>query len=103
MTQRFQTQQSPRQNDPPPIPPQFSTQINTHNSPQQGSFNTQPNNTVHFQTTTPPTEPVVQTLTYAPAQSNQIQKIQTGLNIHTLHSNRTSNYTTSGNLFRPPL
>ena len=35
VTQPSQTQRFPRQNyDPPPIPPQFSTQINTHDSPQ---------------------------------------------------------------------
>ena len=99
--QPFHTQRSPRQNfDPPPIPPQFSTQINTHNSPQQGSSNTQPTHTVHFQTTTPSTQPVVQTSTYAPAQTHNIQ---TGLNINTLHSNPPSIYTTSRNLSRPPL
>ena len=49
--QPSQTQTSPRQNnDPPSIPPQFSTQIHTHNSPQQGSSNTQHTNSVHFQT-----------------------------------------------------
>ena len=40
VAQPSQTQGSSRQNyDPPPIPPQFSTQINTHDSPQQGSSN----------------------------------------------------------------
>ena len=35
VSQPSQTQRSPRQNyDPPSIPPQFSTQIHTHNSPQ---------------------------------------------------------------------
>ena len=49
VTQPFLTQRSPRQNnDPPSIPPQFSTQIHTHNSPQQGSSNTQHTYTVHF-------------------------------------------------------
>ena len=85
ITQPFQTQQTPRQKfDPPPIPPHFSTQINTQNSLQQGSSNTQTTNTVHFQTTTPPTQHIVQTLTYAPAQSNQTQNRQTGLKINTL-------------------
>ena len=43
---------SPRNYNPPPVPPQVSTQINTHNSPQQSSSNThhitQNTNTVHF-------------------------------------------------------
>ena len=60
ITQPSQTQMSPRQNyDPPSISPQFSTQIHTHNSPQQGSSNTQHNNTVHFQTPTPPSPPEI--------------------------------------------
>ena len=46
---------------------------------------------------------MVQTLKYAPAQSNQTHNIQTGLNVSTLHSNPPSNYTTSRNLSRPPL
>ena len=59
ITQPSQTQPSPRQNyDPLSISPQFSTQIHNHNSPEQGSsntqHNTQHNNTVHFQTRTPP-------------------------------------------------
>ena len=54
VTQPSQTQRSPRQTyHPPSIPPQFSTQIHTHNAPQQGSYNTQHTNTVHFQTPTP--------------------------------------------------
>ena len=53
ITQPSQTQASPRQNyDPPSFPPQFATQIHTHNFPQQGSSNTQHINTVHFQTPT---------------------------------------------------
>ena len=41
ITQLFQIQQaSPQMYDPPPIPPQYSTQTNTHKSPQQGSSNT---------------------------------------------------------------
>ena len=49
ITQPSQTQASPRQNyDPLSIPPQFSTQSHTHNSPQQGSSNTQHNITAHF-------------------------------------------------------
>ena len=44
ITQPSQTQASPRQSyDPPSIAPQFSTQIYTHYSPQQGSSNTQHN------------------------------------------------------------
>ena len=72
ITQPFQTQASPRPNyDPPPIPHQFTTQIHSQNSPQQGSsntqHNTQHNNTVHFQTPTPPSPTETQTSTYTPA------------------------------------
>ena len=89
ITQPSQTQASPRQNyDPPPIPPQFSTQIHTHNSPQQGSsntqHNTQHNNAVHFQTPTPPSPPEIQNSTYTPAQSKPVQNVQTSLNINTI-------------------
>ena len=64
ITQPSQTQASPRQNyDPPSIKPQFSTEIHTHNSPQQSSSNTQQitqnTKTVHFQTPTPPS-PILQ-------------------------------------------
>ena len=104
VTQLSQTQRSPRQNyDPPSIPPQFSTQIHIHNSPQQGSSNTQHTNTVHFQTPTPPLSPGKQTSTYTPAQSNPVQNVQTSLNINTIHSNPLFNYTTSRHLSRPPL
>ena len=104
VTQPSQTQRSPRQNfDPPSIPPQFSTQITTHDSPQQGSFNTQHTNIVHFQTPTPPSLPEIQTSTYASAQSIPIQNVQTGLNINTIHSNSSFNYKTSRHLSRPPL
>ena len=79
VTQPSQTQTSSRQNyDPPSIPLQFSTRINTHNSPQQGSSNNQHINTVHFQTPTPPSPPEIQTSTYAAAQSNPVQNVQTG-------------------------
>ena len=58
----------PRNYDPPPIPSQFSAPINTHVSPQPSSSNThsitQNNNTVHFQTPTPPSSSEIQTLTY---------------------------------------
>ena len=108
ITQPSQTQASPRQNhDPPPIPPQFSTQIHTHNSPQQGSSNTQHNtqntNTVHFQTPTPPSPSEIQTSTYTPTQTNPVQNVQTSLNINTRHSNPPFNYTTSRHLSRPSL
>ena len=89
--------------DPPSTPPEFSTQIHTHNSPQQGSSNTQHNNTVPFQTPTPPSPPEIQTSTYTPAQSNPLQNVQTSLNINTIHSNPPSSYTTSRHLSRPPL
>ena len=108
ITQPSQTQASTRQNyDPIPIPPQFSSQIHTHNSPQQGTSNTQHNtqntNTVHFQTPTPPSPPETQTSTYTPAQTNPVQNVQTSLNINTIHSNPPFNYTTSRHLSRPPL
>ena len=98
---------SPRNYNPPSVPPQFSTQINTHNSPQQSSSNThsitQNNNTVHFQTPTPPSSSEIQTLTYTPAQTNSVQTTQPTLNINTIHSNPSSNYTTTRQLSRPPL
>ena len=98
---------SPRNYNPPSVPPQFSTQINTHNSPQQSSSNThsitQNNNTVHFQTSTPPSSSEIQTLTYTPAQTNSAQTTQPTLNINTIHSNPSSNYTTARQLSRPPL
>ena len=74
VTQPSQTQRSFRQNnDPPSIPSQFSTQIHTHNSPQQGSSNTQHTNTTHFQIPTPPSPPEIQTSTYTPAQRNPVK------------------------------
>ena len=92
ITQPSHTQTSPRQNyDPHPIPPEYSTQIHTHNSPQQGSSKTQYTHTVHFQTPTPPSPPAKQTSTYTPAQSNPIQNLQTYLYINTLQSNPPSN------------
>ena len=104
VTQPSQTQTSPRQNYyPPSIPPQFSTQINSQISPQQGASSTQHTNTVHFQTPTPPSPPELQTSTYTPAQNNSVQNVQTGLNINTIHSNPPFNYTTSRHLSRPPL
>ena len=75
ITPQFQTQQpSPRNYDPPPIPPQYSTQTTSHNPPQQGSSNTPVTNlpqiqpTVPFQTTTPTRSPLLPTLAYTPAQ-----------------------------------
>ena len=59
--QAFQTQQNSLRNyDPPPFPPQYSTQTTPQNSPQQGSSNTQTTNTVQFQTTTRTTQPNIQ-------------------------------------------
>ena len=94
ITQPSQTQASPRQNyDPPSIPPQFSTQIHTHNSLQQGSSNTQHNtqntNTVQFQIPTPPSPPEIQTSTYTPAQTNPVQNVQTSLNINISHTQQS--------------
>ena len=107
-TQPSQTQvPSPRNYNPPPVPPQFSTQINTHNSPQQSSSNThhitQNTNTVHFQTPTPPSPAEIQTSTYTPAQTNPVPTTQPTLNINTIHSNPSFNYTTARHLSRPPL
>ena len=108
ITQPSQTQvPSPRNYNPPSVPPQFSTQINTHNSPQQSSSNThhitQNTNTVHFQTPTPPSPSEIQTSTYTPAQTNPVQTTQPTLNINTIYSNPSSNYTTARHLSRPPL
>ena len=104
ITQEFQTRRtSPRNYDPPLLPSQYSTQSNPHNSPEQGSSNTQTTNTVQFQTTTPTTQPNKPTLAYTPAQNTQTQSIQTTLAINTLHSNAIPCYTTYRNLSRPPL
>ena len=108
ITQPSQTQvPSPRNYNPPPVPPQFSTQINTHNSPQQSSSNThhitQNTNTVHFQTPTPPSPAEIQTSTFTPAQTNPVPTTQPTLNINTIHSNPSFNYTTARHLSRPPL
>ena len=108
ITQPSQTQvPSPRIYNPPSVPPQFSTQINTHNSPQQSSSNThqitQNTNTVHFQTPTPPSPAEIQTSTYTPAQTNPVPTTQPTLNNNTIHSNPSFNYTTARHLSRPPL
>ena len=108
ITQPSQTQiLSPRNYNPPSVPPQFSTQINTHNSPQPSSSNThyiaQNTHTVHFHTPTPPSSSEIQTSTYTPAQANPVQTTQPTLNINTIHSNPSSNYTTARHLSRPPL
>ena len=108
ITQPSQTQvPSPRNYKPFSVPPQFSTQINTHNSPQQSSSNThhitQNTNTVHFQTPTPLSPSEIQTSTYTPAQTNPVQTTQPTLNINTIHSNPSFNYTTARHLSRPPL
>ena len=110
VTQQFQTQQpSPRNYVPSPLPPQNSTQTTPHNSPQQVSSNTndiktfQVHSDTHFQTTTQTRQPILQTLSYTPAQTTQTQNIQTGLTINTLHSNTLSNHITSRSLSRPPL
>ena len=108
ITQTSQTQiLSPRNYNPPSVPPQFSTQINTHDSSQQSSSNTpyitQNNNTVHFHTPTPPLSSEIHTSTYTPAQTNSVQTTQTTLNINTIHSNPSTNYTTARHLSRPPL
>ena len=108
ITQPPQTQLSPRRNyDPPSIPPQFSTQIHTHNSPQQTSSNTQHitqnTNIGHFQTPTSPSPTEVHTSTSTPAQTNPVQTTQPTLNVNTIHSNPSFNYTTARHLSRPPL
>ena len=102
ITQSSQPQRPLQQNyDPPSLPSQLANSNNTHDSPQQGSSNTQNTNTVHFQTPTPPSPPQIQTSTYTPAENNPIQNIQTVLNINTIHSNPSFNYTTARNLSRP--
>ena len=104
ITQPSQIHRPPRQNyDPPSLPSQFVNSNNTHDSPQQGSSNTQHTNIVHFQTSTPSSPPQTQTSTYTPAQNNPFQNVQTGLNINTNHSNPPFHYTTSRHLSRPPL
>ena len=108
ITQPSQTQVSPRQiYDPPSIPPQFSTQIHNQNSPQPSSSNTQHptqnTNTVHFQTPATPSPSEIQTSTYTPAETNPVHNTQPILNINTIHSNPSFNYTTSRHLSRPPL
>ena len=104
ITQQFQTQQtSPQNYNPPPLPPQYFIQTSPHFSPQLGSTNTQTTNTVQFQTTTPTTQSIEQTLEYTPAQKTQTQNIQTASFIIILHSNTIPNYTTSRNLPRPPI
>ena len=110
VTQPFQIQQpSPRNYGPFLLPPQFFAQTISHNSPQQGSSNTtgtsafQVQPETQFQTTTPPRQPILQTLSYTPAQSTQTQNIQPGLTINTLHSNTLFNHITTRNLPRPPL
>ena len=108
ITQPSQTQISSTRNyNPPPVPPQFSTQINTQNSPQQSSSNThhitQNTHTVHFKTPTPPSPSEIQTSTYTPAQTNPVPTTQPTLNINTIFSNPSSNYTTARHFSRPPL
>ena len=108
ITQPSQTQIIfPRNYNPPSVPPQFSTQINTHDTPQQSSSNTpyiaQNNNIVHFQTPTPPLSSEIQTSNYTPAQTNSVQTTQPTLNINTIHSDPSTDYTTARHLSRPPL
>ena len=52
---------------------------------------------------TPPSPSEIQTSTYTPAQTNPVQTTQPTLNIHTIHSNPSFNYTTARHLSRPPL
>ena len=82
ITQPSQTQvPSPRTYNPPSVPPQFSTQINTHNSPQQSSSNTHhiTQNTNTVQTPTPPSSSEIQTSTYTTAQTNPVQTTKPNL------------------------
>ena len=106
ITQPSQTQVPFLRNyNPPSVPPQFSTQINTHNSPQPSSSNTHhiTQNTNTVQPPTPPSPSEIQTSTYTPAQTNPVQTTQPTLNINTIHSNPSFNYTTARHLSRPPL
>ena len=82
---------------------------NRDNTPQQSSSNSNGPDTiqvqlaVQFQITTLTRQPILQILTYTPAENTQTQNIQPGLTINTLHSNTLSNHTTSRNLSSPPL
>ena len=92
---------SPRNYDPPPHPSQYSVYTNPHNSRRQGSSN--PNATTIFQnqpqvqcqTTTLTRQPILQTLSYTPAQNTQTHKIPPGFSINTLHSNPRATFITS--------
>ena len=70
-------QPSPRNYDPPPLPPQYATHNTLQNSLQRGSSNTNATDTsqnppaVQFQTTTPTRQPILQTLPHTPAQNTQ--------------------------------
>ena len=76
--QPSQTQVPPRRNyDPSSILSQFLTQIHTHNS--------------------------LTNSTYTPAQTIPVQTTQPTLNITTIHSNPSFNYTTARHLSRPPI
>ena len=103
------TTTSPQNYDPHPPPSQYSLQTTPNNSPEQSFSKTHTTNahqiqpTVQFQATTPTKQPIVQTLSYTPAQNTQTEIIQTALTINTLHSNAIPNYTTSRKLSRPPL
>ena len=102
-TQELQPQRTIHPNyDPPSSPSQYSPLTAPHNSPQQGSSNTQVTNTVKIQTISPTTQPEVPTLSYTPAQTTQTQNMQPSLTIITLQSNPLTNYTTSRHLSRPP-
>ena len=94
ITQPLPTQQpQPRNFDQIPIPPQNSHHPTPLKSPQQvssnasGTFTLQFEPEIQFQTPTPTRQPVLQPLSYTPAQNKQTQKVQPGLTIFTLQSN----------------
>ena len=99
-TQEFQQQQTIQRNYDPPPPSQYSPHAIPHNSPQQGSSNTQITNTVQFQTTTPTTQPEIPILAYTLAQNTQTLNMQPALTTITLPSNPLPNYTTCRHLLR---
>ena len=93
--------------DPTPLPFNNSTHSTPHNSPQQGSSNTfstrqPPLNETQIQTTSPHIQSP-QTIPYLPAQPPVQPVTSPILTINTLHTNPTTNVSTSRTLSRPPI
>ena len=96
-----------RNHDPSPPPSENSTHSTPHNSPQQVSSNTfsitqNPLHETQFHTSTTPIQSH-QTLQYRQAQPSVSSNTSPILTINTLHTNPTTNVTTSRSLSRPPL